>query len=68
VSPLPVPEPNTPLDPPTLAAVPAIAFFVALAREAQPEFDLTPTNAAAVAEIFRKLDGLPLPWSWLRLA
>jgi predicted ATPase len=33
---------------------------VALAREAQPEFDLTPTNAAAVAEIFRKLDGLPL--------
>jgi len=41
---------------------------VALAREAQPEFDLTPTNAAAVGEIFRKLDGLPLPWSWLRLA
>ena len=34
--------------------------FVACARGAQPGFELTEANAAAVAEICRRLDGLPL--------
>jgi predicted ATPase/DNA-binding CsgD family transcriptional regulator len=39
---------------------PAVALFVERAREAQPEFALTPENAPAVASICRRLDGLPL--------
>ena len=35
-------------------------FFVTCAREARPDFELTEANAAAVAEICRRLDGLPL--------
>ena len=60
VPPLMLPEPGAPLDLDTLAAVPAVAFFVACGREAQPGFELTEANAAAVAEICRRLDGLPL--------
>jgi tetratricopeptide (TPR) repeat protein len=48
------------MDPDTLATVPAIDFFVTCARDAQPGFGLTEANAAAVAEICRRLDGLPL--------
>jgi tetratricopeptide (TPR) repeat protein len=40
--------------------VPAVALFVACARDAKPGFELTEANAAAVAEICRRLDGLPL--------
>jgi predicted ATPase len=43
-----------------LATVPAVAFFVACARDTRPGFELTEANAAAVAEICRRLDGLPL--------
>jgi predicted ATPase len=60
VAPLALPEQGTPVDPGTLAAVPAVAFFVACGRDAQPGFELTEANAAAVAEICRRLDGLPL--------
>jgi predicted ATPase len=38
----------------------AIQLFVARARAANPAFNLTDDNAAAVAEICRRLDGLPL--------
>ena len=41
-------------------ATPAVALFVARARARDPEFELTPDVAAAVAEICRRLDGLPL--------
>jgi predicted ATPase len=60
VAPLALPEANAIVDLDRLAAVPAVAFFVTCAREARPDFSLTETNAAAVAEICRRLDGLPL--------
>jgi predicted ATPase len=38
----------------------AVRLFVERARAVAPEFELTSGNAAAVAEICRRLDGLPL--------
>ena len=43
-----------------LAAAPAVALFVDRARAARAGFALSEGNAAAVAEICRRLDGLPL--------
>jgi predicted ATPase len=60
VAPLALPEAGAAVDLGTLATVPAVALFVACAREARPDFELTEANAAAVAEICRRLDGLPL--------
>lgn len=38
----------------------AVRFFVRQAQAARPAFELTADNAAAVADICRRLDGLPL--------
>ena len=58
--PLPLPDLQhlPPLD--ELARYPAVALFVERARAANPGFALTTENAAAVAAICARLDGLPL--------
>ena len=38
----------------------AVSLFTARAQAAEPDFDLTPRNVEAVAEICRRLDGIPL--------
>src|SRR5829696_2460083 len=43
-----------------LAEYEAVQLFVERARAVKPDFRLTDENAAAVAEICRRLDGLPL--------
>jgi predicted ATPase/class 3 adenylate cyclase len=53
----------TPDDDADLAAIeasPAVAMFNHRARAASPRFELSESNASAVAEICRRLDGLPL--------
>lgn len=46
--------------PAEIAAVPAVEMLVTRARAVQPGFQVTPSNAAAVVEICRHLDGMPL--------
>jgi predicted ATPase len=60
VPPLSLPADLTGVPLAELAASPAVALFVDRARAARPGFTLTERNAAAVAEICRRLDGLPL--------
>ena len=47
-------------DPGTLLAYPAAALFVDRAQAASPGFTVTAENAAAIAQICARLDGLPL--------
>jgi non-specific serine/threonine protein kinase len=49
-----------PTDDATAAYTDAVALFVDRARAAVPEFALTPENTHAVAELCRRLDGIPL--------
>jgi predicted ATPase len=58
VDPLGVPPPGSTLA--VLAQAPAVRLFVDRVRDVQPGFTLTSQNAAAVAELCRRLDGLPL--------
>ena len=63
VSPLAVPEAPDPRRPAPLAGLAGVAsarLFVERAEEAALGFALTEANAPAVAEICRRLDGLPL--------
>ncbi len=58
VAPLGLPDADAPPD--RVAETEAVRLFAARARAAQPDFALGPENAAAVAAICRRLDGLPL--------
>ncbi len=63
LEPLALPAPSTDGAPPPLeglAGVAAIRLFVERAEEARHGFALTAANADVVAEIVRRLDGLPL--------
>jgi len=59
VPPLPLPGSDA-MVPAELAASPAVALFVDRAQAVRPGFTLTAANAAAVAEICRRVEGLPL--------
>ena len=60
VGPLAVPDPSRLPTPGEVEAASAARLFVERARASAPAFDLTRMNAAAVAAISRRLDGLPL--------
>ena len=56
----PLPLPRSGAEAEEALRSPAVALFVARSRAARPGFELTEQNAAAVGEICRRLDGLPL--------
>src|SRR5690606_35633271 len=58
VPPLELPPANA--APASLMTCASVALFVQRATAARPDFALTDRNASAVAEICRRLDGLPL--------
>jgi predicted ATPase/DNA-binding CsgD family transcriptional regulator len=55
---LPVPQSDAALD--IVGSAPATTLFVQRARTVDPHFALNTQNAGAVAEVCRRLDGLPL--------
>ncbi len=71
LGPLPVPVRENWHDPEKLTRNPAIRLFVDRAQAARPAFELNAENAAAIAEICTRLDGLPLAIelaaAWIRL-
>jgi predicted ATPase/transcriptional regulator with XRE-family HTH domain len=62
VPPLPLPDAHPQRLPPVeaLALYPSVQMFVERVKATKPDFALTPTNAADVAQICAWLDGLPL--------
>ena len=60
VPPLPVPGPDASPTTAQLTEYPAVRLFVERAAAVKPDFSLTPQNKAAVVDICRRLDGLPL--------
>jgi predicted ATPase/transcriptional regulator with XRE-family HTH domain len=60
VPPLPLPRAGQVADPAALGGVPSVALFVERAQAVQASFVLSAENAAAVAHLCVRLDGLPL--------
>src|SRR5947208_3202605 len=60
IPPLAVPDPKHLPDLVTLSHYEAVALFITRTQAIKPDFQLTHTNARAVAEICLRLDGLPL--------
>jgi predicted ATPase/DNA-binding XRE family transcriptional regulator len=71
VPPLPLPGSEEKAAPELVRQAPAVALFLQRVEQACPGFELTAGNAPAVAEICRRLDGLPLALElaapWIRL-
>jgi predicted ATPase len=59
LGPLPVPDPAE-RDAAAVEAAAAVELFTARARRADPSFAVTSEGAAALADLVRRLDGLPL--------
>ena len=57
---LSAPDPQQPLAPDQLLQYEAVHLFAGRAQAVRPDFTLTEENARPVAEICRRLDGLPL--------
>ncbi len=60
VPPLRHPDAQTVASVATLASCPAVSLFIQRAREVDPQLRLTDTNLTAIAEISRRLAGMPL--------
>jgi predicted ATPase/DNA-binding winged helix-turn-helix (wHTH) protein len=60
LAPLATPPPDAPPDPEAALAHPAVALFVERVQAGDPAFTLDTQNVAAVSELCRRLDGLPL--------
>jgi non-specific serine/threonine protein kinase len=60
VPPLPVAEPGPVHRPEQVTCSEAAALFVERARAVQPNFAVTPRNAAALLEVCQRLEGIPL--------
>lgn len=61
VPPLGLPDSDRSLNSNALWEYEAVKLFVTQARAAKPDFGLDEENAAAVAQIYVRLDGMPLP-------
>jgi predicted ATPase/serine/threonine protein kinase len=60
VPPLELPDPKSVPEVAVLTRYPAVALFMQRARAVKPDFEVNQDNAAAVATICARLDGLPL--------
>ncbi len=60
VPPLALPDPQRLPDHGSLTHIPSVTLFLQRARAIQSDFQVTTDNAAAIAEICLRLDGLPL--------
>ncbi|HSH77655.1 MAG TPA: tetratricopeptide repeat protein [Herpetosiphonaceae bacterium] len=60
VPPLRLPDPTQPVAWASLLRYDAVRLFVERAHAVEPSFQLTASNAGAVVEICRRLDGIPL--------
>jgi predicted ATPase/DNA-binding SARP family transcriptional activator len=60
VPPLSLPALSLPADPAVLLQFEAVRLFVERAKAVRPDFQHSPQNVAAVVQICRKLDGVPL--------
>ena len=60
VLPLALPDPRRAGGPTDISAFASVRLFIQRAQSAQPSFRITPQNAAEIAELCVRLDGLPL--------
>ena len=60
VLPMQVPPADVAVDPSTIGTYDAVSLLLTRAQAADPDLEVTPENAAAIAGITNRLDGLPL--------